>query len=506
MAPPNCVPVFCHLDLDCFYCQVEHRRLGIPRHVPLAVRQWDSVIAVNYPARAMGVKRGQRVETVRSLCPSIELVHVETISARDKGDRTQPDWKADKVTLQRYRDASAEVLSLLLDYCQLVEKASIDEVYADLTPHAAALVLSLINEGPPSDTEDGGAPQPSPQGGHQPSPQGAPQPSPQGAPQPSPQGVPEACPQGAPQPSPQGGPQHSPQGGPQPASQGGPQPTVPSVPAEGPPRITLGTSHEAAPEGAPEGASEGPAAVATEGPPAVAPEGPPAVPPEGPPAVPPKRPPAVPLEGPPAAVPEGAPEGPPAVGPEGAPEQAAEGAPEAALERDGGPPQGPLEGPPKGGSCGGAPSTPSTPSDAQLERRGPPDTPEAPGASGPPGGPSVSSGLSYSPSPVGAAVKQQGAPLPPLGRVQEEEETQGGAPPWGPLPLSPLRLLGALPVDPRLPWGPPRGPPRAPKGAPVRSIRQRPLGRLGAAQAAVMGAPAGAPPPQRGPVGLPLPP
>ena len=59
-----------------------------------------------------------------------------------------------------------QVLSLLLDYCQLIEKASVDEVYADLTPHAAALVFSLLNEGPPSDAEDGeGAPRRSPPGG-----------------------------------------------------------------------------------------------------------------------------------------------------------------------------------------------------------------------------------------------------------------------------------------------------------------------------------------------------
>ncbi len=51
--------VIIHLDLDCFYAQVEHERLKIPREEPLAVRQWASVIAVNYPARKCGVKRSK---------------------------------------------------------------------------------------------------------------------------------------------------------------------------------------------------------------------------------------------------------------------------------------------------------------------------------------------------------------------------------------------------------------------------------------------------------------
>ncbi|OEH75060.1 hypothetical protein cyc_07571 [Cyclospora cayetanensis] len=121
--------------------------------------QWESVIAVNYAARACGVKRGQRVEAVKALCPSIRLVHVQTLSSRSREAPLQPNWKTDKVTLQRYRDASAEVLALLLDHCQTVEKASVDEVYADLTLHAAFLLHTLIKDNPPlSEAEDGEVP------------------------------------------------------------------------------------------------------------------------------------------------------------------------------------------------------------------------------------------------------------------------------------------------------------------------------------------------------------
>lgn len=58
-------------------------RLGIPASTPLAVQQWDGIIAVNYSARKFGVRRGDRAEGALSKCPQIRLVHVETISSAD---------------------------------------------------------------------------------------------------------------------------------------------------------------------------------------------------------------------------------------------------------------------------------------------------------------------------------------------------------------------------------------------------------------------------------------
>ncbi|KAL8425862.1 hypothetical protein ACSSS7_008300 [Eimeria intestinalis] len=158
-APRNCVPIFCHVDLDCFYCQVEQRRLGVSSDQPLAVQQWESLIAVNYPARACSIRRGENVRRALALCPDLKLVHVETLDSTEGRTPTkeQPNWLTHKVTLQRYRDASAEVLSLLLDHCQQAEKASIDEMYFDLTAQVASMVLSLLEEG--SEGADGGGPE-----------------------------------------------------------------------------------------------------------------------------------------------------------------------------------------------------------------------------------------------------------------------------------------------------------------------------------------------------------
>lgn len=79
-------------------------RLGIPTSVPLAVQQWDGLIAVNYEARKSGVKRGDRTATAKQKCPEITLVHVETIGADDEPDAAgiRHDKGACKVSLERY--------------------------------------------------------------------------------------------------------------------------------------------------------------------------------------------------------------------------------------------------------------------------------------------------------------------------------------------------------------------------------------------------------------------
>ena len=69
--------VFILLDADAFYAQVEAQRLGLPASVPLAVRQWDGLIAVNYAARACGVTRCGKV-TQRADKPRRTLARAAT--------------------------------------------------------------------------------------------------------------------------------------------------------------------------------------------------------------------------------------------------------------------------------------------------------------------------------------------------------------------------------------------------------------------------------------------
>lgn len=66
--------IIVHCDLDCFYAQVEQVRLGVPSSQPLAVQQWNNVIAVNYASRVpFGVKRGMSADECKRLCPNIVL-------------------------------------------------------------------------------------------------------------------------------------------------------------------------------------------------------------------------------------------------------------------------------------------------------------------------------------------------------------------------------------------------------------------------------------------------
>lgn len=209
-AAPGDTRVILHIDLDCFYAQasdiaapkffiphpgssccrpiivtslqVEQRRLNIPREVPVAVQQWDGLIAVNYAARAKGITRHMRVAEARLKCPELTLVHVETIGGGEPNATTNPELDLNseiaqpsaasgvaggaagepqpgvlvgdidgggastntstahlrltqKACLERYRRANAEILKVLhkLAPTSVIEKASIDEVYIDVT-------------------------------------------------------------------------------------------------------------------------------------------------------------------------------------------------------------------------------------------------------------------------------------------------------------------------------------------------------------------------------------
>lgn len=75
--------VIAHLDLDCFYVQVEQRKRPELRGKPVAVVQFNpwkggGLIAVSYEARKCGVLRCMRGDDAKKMCPDIELVQVPT--------------------------------------------------------------------------------------------------------------------------------------------------------------------------------------------------------------------------------------------------------------------------------------------------------------------------------------------------------------------------------------------------------------------------------------------
>ncbi|KAL7289379.1 hypothetical protein TKK_0016581 [Trichogramma kaykai] len=112
------------IDMDCFFCQVETRLKPEYAGKPLAVVQYNlwrtgGIIAVNYEAREFGVTRHMRGEEAREKCPHIILAVVP--GSRGKADTS------------RYRSAGREVIDVLKKHCTMVERASVDEAYLDIT-------------------------------------------------------------------------------------------------------------------------------------------------------------------------------------------------------------------------------------------------------------------------------------------------------------------------------------------------------------------------------------
>lgn len=111
------------VDMDCFFVQVEQRQNAHLRNKPCAVVQYKSwkgggIIAVSYEARAFGVTRNMWADDAKKLCPDLLLAQVR--EARGKANLT------------KYREASVEVMEVMSRFA-VIERASIDEAYVDLT-------------------------------------------------------------------------------------------------------------------------------------------------------------------------------------------------------------------------------------------------------------------------------------------------------------------------------------------------------------------------------------
>ncbi|XP_075345215.1 DNA polymerase iota isoform X2 [Mycteria americana] len=72
--------VIVHVDLDCFYAQVEMIRNPELRDKPLGVQQKSIVVTSNYEARKLGVKKLMSVKDAKEKCPQLILVNGEDLT------------------------------------------------------------------------------------------------------------------------------------------------------------------------------------------------------------------------------------------------------------------------------------------------------------------------------------------------------------------------------------------------------------------------------------------
>lgn len=102
-----------HLDVDCFYAQVEMVRNSELRDVPLGIQQKNIVVTSNYEARSYGVKKCMLVSDALKVCPNLKLVNGED--------------------LHHYRNASNKIFAVLQNWKCPVEKLGMDENFIDVT-------------------------------------------------------------------------------------------------------------------------------------------------------------------------------------------------------------------------------------------------------------------------------------------------------------------------------------------------------------------------------------
>ncbi|XP_027564070.1 DNA polymerase iota, partial [Neopelma chrysocephalum] len=105
--------VIVHLDLDCFYAQVEALRNPDLKSKPFGVQQKSLVVTCNYEARKFGIGKLMSVREAKEKCPQLVLV---------KGEDLTP-----------YREMSYKVTELLEEFCPLVERLGLDENFLDIT-------------------------------------------------------------------------------------------------------------------------------------------------------------------------------------------------------------------------------------------------------------------------------------------------------------------------------------------------------------------------------------
>lgn len=134
---PNTDRLILHIDMDAFFISVEQRDNPALRGKPAAVcgsLSRSVVTSATYEARPFGIRAGMSTQEAKRRCPQLILV---------EGNHS------------KYTETAARIFSILKKFTPLVEVASIDEAYLDITGslllynspfHIAQSIKSQIRE------------------------------------------------------------------------------------------------------------------------------------------------------------------------------------------------------------------------------------------------------------------------------------------------------------------------------------------------------------------------
>ena len=119
-----------HVDMDCFYAQVEMRDNPALKNLPIAVGGLPKTRSVlctsNYEARKYGVKSAMPTDFALKKCPHLIVI--------------PPNFK-------KYSEASEIIQNIFHKYTDLVEPLSLDEAFLDVSHEAnASLLLKKIKD------------------------------------------------------------------------------------------------------------------------------------------------------------------------------------------------------------------------------------------------------------------------------------------------------------------------------------------------------------------------
>jgi DNA polymerase-4 len=123
-----------HIDMDAFYAAIEQRDNPELRGKPVVVggdpNSRSVVSTASYEARKFGIRSAMPTAHAKKLCPHAIFVH--------------PNFR-------KYQEASVSIMNILRQHTDLVEPASLDEAYLDVTRHKLGIqdpvmIASLIKQ------------------------------------------------------------------------------------------------------------------------------------------------------------------------------------------------------------------------------------------------------------------------------------------------------------------------------------------------------------------------